>query len=237
MSEFYVDSEDYVTDFLRVQLTDPRVRAETTETQTFTPTAAATVITLAAPTSGSVSCITNVTIDGSTDGAKKWQNYYWDYQNGTLTFFSAFAGTETVVVTYKYGTQNWIYSDKPDDQLSATSFPRIEVFTVSMPGERLGNYEAPVESRPVLQISVWSKDGYVKTISGRTYSNNYLTRYFGNRITRAFEENEDDFFPSLYDYRQISGARAAPYSEEYQAFHSIVEIGLRGITIGRIETT
>jgi len=236
MTTYYMDNEDYVSDFLRVHLTDPRARSEATESQSFSPIASATVITLAAPTTGSVSCVTSVTIDGSTSGAKKWQDYYWDYQNGTLTFFSAFAGTETVVVTYKYGTTNWIYSDRPDDQISAPNFPRISVFTVAAPGNQLGNYEAPVETSSSLQIDVWSKDGYVKTINSRAYANEYMVRYLGNQITAAFTDSMSDLFPSLYDYKLISGVRTAPYSDEYQAFHGIVEINLRGITSGFIKT-
>jgi len=235
MTDFYIDPEDIISDFLRVRLTDPRARAEASETQTFTPAASATVITLAAPTTGSVSCVTGVTIDGSVTGAKKWQDYYWDYQNGTLTFFSAFAGTETVIVTYKYGTTNWIYSDKPDEELSATSFPRISLFNVANTGKRVGNYEAPIQGNPLIQIDVWVKDGYVPTIDSRKYSNNYLTRYLGNQITKAFEKYESDLFPLLYDYEMTSGPRTAPYSEEYQAFHSIVEISVNGLEIGRIE--
>jgi len=235
MAEYYIDPEDIISDFLRVYLTDPKARAEATESQTFTPTIGTTVITLAAPTSGSISCITATTIDASTDGAKKWQNFYWDYQTRKLTFYDAFAGTEEVIITYKYGTTNWIYSDKVDEELSATSFPRISIFMVSSSGDRMGQYEAPVESSPILQIDVWSKDGYVATIDSRTYSNNYLTRYLGNRITRAFEKYVSSFFPVLYNYNVISGARAAPYSIEYQAFHSIVEVNLNGLRIGRIE--
>jgi len=235
MAEYYIDPEDILSDFLRVHLTDPKARAEATETQTFTPGATDTEITLVAPTTGSVSCVTGVTIDGVSTSAAKWADYHWDYQNTILTFFSAFAGTETVIVTYKYGTSNWIFSDKPDEELGNTSFPRISLFNVSAGGKRLGQYDAPVEGSPILQIDIWSKDGYVATIDSRKYSNNYLTRYFGNRITRAFEENEDDLFPVLYNYRLVSGARAAPYAEEYQAFHSIVEVNVKGLRIGRIE--
>jgi len=235
MVEFYIDPEDILSDFLRVYLIDPKARAEATETQTFTPALGATVITLAAPTTGSVSCITGVTIDAVSTNAQKWENYYWDYQNRKITFYSAFAGTESVVVTYKYGTTNWIYSDKPDDELANTQFPRISIFNVSNPGRRLGQFGAPVEGSPILQIDIWSKDGYVATINSRKYSNNYLTRYIGNRITRAFEKNESDLFPVLYNYRPISGPRAAPYSIEFQAFHSIVEVNVKGLKIGRIE--
>ena len=51
-----------------------------------------------------------------------------------------------------------------------------------------------------------------------------------------FEEYESDLFPALYNYKPLSGTRAAPYSEEFQAFHSIVEITVQGIDIGRVET-
>jgi hypothetical protein len=235
MTEFYIDPEDAVSDFLRVHMIDPRARAETSETQTFNPGASDTVITLASPSEGSVSCVTEVTIDGAT--SKKWQDYHWDYQTGKLTFFSAFAGTEEVIVTYKYGTSNWIYSDRPDQELSSTNFPRISIFTVTNTGQRLGEYNAPVEGSIVLQIDIWSKDGYVKTINSRSYSNNYITRYLGNRVTRAFEKFESDLFPLLYGYDPNSMARDAPYSSQYQAFHSIVEVNLKGLSMGRIENT
>lgn len=232
MTDLYIDVEDIVTDFLRVYLTDPRNRAEDTEPQTFNPSLDDTEIILNAPTTGSVSCITNVTINGVTK--KKWVDYYWDYQNRKLTFYNSFAGTEEVIITYKYGTTNWIYSDKPDEELSATSFPRISLFSVSGGGSRVGNYEAPIQSSPVIQIDIWSKDGYIANYNSRKYSNNYLTRYLGNQITKSFEDNEEDLFPLLYDYQIINGPRVAPYSYEYQAFHSVVEVTFNGLNLGRI---
>lgn len=235
MTEFYIDPEDILSDFLRTNLTDPRARAEDTETQTFNPSAASTVITLDAPTTGSVACITGVTIDAVSTNAAKWLNYYWDYQNAKLTFFDAFAGTEVVIVTYKYGSTNWVYSDRPDPKLSTLNFPRISIFTVGGSGKRLGQRTAPVESSPIMQIDIWSKDGYVATISGRKYSNNYLTRYLGNRITRAFENNEADLDPVLYNYIPVGVPRAAPYSIEFQSFHTIVEVNFKGLKLGRRE--
>ena len=228
----YLDSEDILTDFLRSRLTDPRNRAEDTETQTFNPSLDDTDITLANPTTGSISCITGVTIDG-TD-SKKWKNYYWDYQNKKLTFFSGFAGTEEVIITYKYGSSNWIYSDKPDENLSSSSFPRISIFTVSGSGQRLGNYEAPMESNVLLQVDLWVKENYIATYDSRKYSNNYLSRYLGNEIIKQLSENEDELFPVLYDFRIVSNPRPAPYSYEYQAFHSVIELSFNGISVGRL---
>jgi len=232
MAEYYLDPEDIISDFLRVRLTDPKARAEATDTDTVTATAGQTEITLAPP-SGSVSCITSLTVNATA--IVKWRDYFWDYQNQKVTFFTALTVGDAVLINFKYGTTNWIYSDKPDQELSAISFPRISIFTVSNPGKRLGQYEAPVEGSPILQIDIWSKDGYVATIGSLKYSNNYLTRYLGNQITKAFEDYESDLFPELYAYNPISGARTAPYSEEYQAYHSIVEINVKGLKIGRIE--
>lgn len=232
MAEYYVDPEDIITDFLRVRLTDPKARAEALDTDNVTATAGQTEITLVPP-SGSVSCITALTVNAVAQ--VKWRDYFWDYQNQKVTFFTALSLNDAVAITFKYGTTNWIYSDKPDEELSATSFPRISLFTVSAPGNRLGQFEADVEGSPIIQIDIWSKDGYIATISSRDYSNNYLTRYFGNQITRTFEKFESDLHPELYAYRPVSGPRTAPYSHEYQAFHSIVEINVKGLKLGRIE--
>ncbi len=230
---YYLDPEDIVSDFLRTYLTDPRDRAEDSNTDNVTATAGQTEITLTPSANTTVSCITALTVNGTS--LNKWEDYYWDYQNEKVTFFTALTLNDTVVITFKEGSKNWIYSDKTDDNLGANSFPRISMFMVVNPGKRLGQYKAPMESSSIMQIDVWSKDRYIAEISGRKYSNNYLTRYLGNQITKAFEDNESALFPVLYNYRLVSGPRAASYSDQYQAYHSIVEINVKGLRTGRIE--
>jgi len=235
MTEYYIDAEDIVTDFLRCYLTDPRARAETLNSDSITATAGQTEITLS-PTSGTtVSCITSLTVNGVAKD--KWKDYYWDYQNQKVTFYTALSLNDAVVINYKEGSSNWIYSDKPDENLAANSFPRINVFTVSAPGRRIGQYTAPVESSILLQIDIWSKDRYTATVNNRTYSNEYLIRYYGHQIIKAFEDNEKSLFPVLYNYQLISGPRNAPYSIRYQAYHGIVEINVKGLRSGRISVT
>lgn len=233
MTEYYLDPEDIITDFLRVNLIDPRNRAESTETQTFSPLLSTKEITLGNSSLGSISCITEVLVDEVSK--KKWKDYYWDYQNKKLIFNIAFTGSEEVKITYKYGLTNWIYSDRPNDKLSSTSFPRISLFTVSSNGLRLGQYEAPVESNVILQIDLWIKENQVFTIDNRKYSNEYLSRYLGNQVVKAFELYEENLHPILYNYIPVSNPRNAPYSEEFQAFHTITEISLKLLRIGRIE--
>lgn len=231
MTDYIIDNEDVITDFLRVHLTDPRSRAEDSTSETIIATAGQTEITLSPP-SGSVSCITALTInDVASD---KWKDYYWDYQNEKITFFTALSLNDSVKITYKYGSTNWIYSDKPNENLNSSSFPRIQVFTINAPGRRLGRYDAPVQSSYYFQISIWSKDNYTATVNSRTYSNEYLARYYGNKIMKAFEDNEDDLFPVLYNYIPITGPKSAPYSERYQAYHTILECNFLGLRSGRI---
>jgi len=232
MVEYYIDPEDLVADFLRKNLTDPRARAEATDSDTIVATAGQTTFT-PTPSSGTVSCVTAVTLAGSS--LIKWKDYYWDYQNQYIILAVAATIGQSVVITYKYGTTNWIYSDKPDEGLTRTGYPRIEIFSPAGPGVRLGNYKAPVEGSPVLQIDVWCKKDQPFTINSRTYSNNYLGRYLGNQITKAFENNIDDLHPALYNYVPISIPRAGPYDDESQVYHTILEINLRGIKLGRIE--
>ena len=233
MAEYILDPCDAISDFIRTHLTDPRARAEASHTNNLTATAGQTVFTVT-PSVGTVSCITAVTVNATAKN--KWRDYYWDYQNSKITFYTALSLNDAVVITFKQGVSNWVYSDRPELKLSATSFPRISVFCISGSGTRLGQYEAPVSSRSQFQIDVWSREGQVFTISSRNYSNDYLGRYIGGRITKAFEDNEDDLFNVLYGYIPLGVPRAAPFSEEYRAYHTILEVSFSGLDSGRIET-
>lgn len=232
MTTYIIDDTDIITDFLRTHLTDPQARAEASRTENITATAGQTTITLS-PTVGTVSAITAVTVEGATKN--KWADYFWDYQNQKITFYTALTLDDAVVITYKQGTSNWIYADKPDDKLSEDSWPRIEIYTLSGGSKRLGNYQADIQSQPTVNISVWAKDRQVFTINGNKYSNNYLSRYIAYRIMDAFEDNEGDMDPVLYDFEIVGTPRAAPYSPEYQCYHTVMEVNYKGIKMGRIE--
>lgn len=232
MAEFIIDPPDVIADFIRTHIVDPRARAEATESDTSTATAGQTVFNISASV-GTVSCVTGVTVAGVAKS--KWLDYHWDYQNERVTFYTGITLNDTVIITYKYGTQNWVYSDKTDLKLSANAFPRIAVFMVSGSGSRLGQYEAPVEASNMFQIDIWCRNDQVWTIGGRKYSNDYHGRYIGGRITKAFEDNESDLHPVLYGYIPTSVPRAAPPSEEYQSYHTVLEVNFKGIDSGRIE--
>ena len=231
MTEFAHDPEDILSDFLRVHLTDPKSRAETTDTDTHSATSGQTEFTVSPP-SGSVSCLTSVTVEGTAQ--VKWKDYVWDYQNSMVTFASGLTLSDAVIFTFKYGSSNWIYSDRPNNKLSTPSFPRISIFCVSGSGIRLGNSDAPILGNPMFQIDCWARENDVVTIGSKKYSNNYLSRYLGYQIIKAFEDNESDLFPALWGFIPVGLPRAGPYSNTYQAYHTIVEAALSTINPGRV---
>ena len=222
-----------IVDFLRNQLTDPRSRAEATNTESFVATASQTTFSLSPP-AGTMSCIIDVQVNSSSQ--TKWETYYIDFKNQKVIFFTGLSLSDDVDIEYKYGTSNWIYPDKPVKTLSAIAFPRMRVGIISAPGLRLGESTAPVEHSINFQIDVWTKEkatNQVFTISGSNYSGEELAELFAYQITGAFEDNENDLHPVLYDYIPNQAPRDLPFDIEYQAHHKTVEFIMNMINPGR----
>lgn len=233
MSDF-LPAKYILVDFLRKNLTDPRDRAEDTDSDTFTATASQTDFTCT-PLSGSISCITSVTVEGTSQ--TKWQDYWIDFRNQKVIFFTGITVGDEVIINYKYGTTNWIYWDKPRTDLSETSFPRLNIMTIGGTGTRLGNSDAPVESTVRYQIDIWVKEtkaNQIFTISGRKYSGEELAEYIASKVTETFEDSESDLYPVLYGYYVTQVPRDLPFNETYQCYHKVVEVELKGLDLNRI---
>ena len=231
MTTYKISPTDFISDFLRRRLTDPEARAEAAASQTFTATASQTDYVLTA--GSTVSCITSVTVAGTAK--TKWVDYFWDYQNNTVILGTGATVGQSVVVSYKYGSTHWINSNRAPAKLSDPGWPQISVFTVSNVGRRLGNYSAPVEGDAVFQIDVWCKTVSPYTIGTHSYSGEHLAEYLAYEVTLAFETYESDFLPILYNYIPIGLPRYMGFNEQYQCEHYIVEVGLSGLTMGKLE--
>ncbi len=224
----FISPKQVLTEFYRHRLTDPRARAEATTTEEFNGGSTDFSLT---PPSGSVSCITGITVDGSS--VDKWVDYYIDFQNEKVIFYSNTAsGTNNVDIAYKYGTSNWIYPDKAKITLSKTSFPRINILSIGGPGFRLGQYNSNMQTNTRFQMDIWVKEDYIATISSVKFSGDKLAEYIGFQLLKAFEDNENDLFNQLYNYNLLSGPRDMGFNEEYQAFHIVVEVELEAIDGG-----
>ena len=230
----YLSPKTILVDFLRKNVTDPRGRITSTS-DSFTSTASQTSFSLS-PTSGkALSHIISITVDGTTK--IKWQDYYFDFKKEKVVFFTGLTVGAAVIITYGEGETNWIFPDKPNKKLTALSFPRINIFVVGNPGARLGNYEAPVEAVPRIQVDIWTKekqDNQIFKIDGNNYTGEDLAEYIAYKITEAFEDNESELFPALYGYDPVGMPPDLPFDDELQCHHKIVEFICRGLDIGRI---
>ena len=230
----YLSPKTILVDFLRKNVTDPRTRI-TSNSDSFTATASQTSFSLS-PTSGkTLSHIISVTVDAVA--STKWQDYYIDFKNEKIIFFTGLSAAQAVVVTYGEGTTNWIYPEKANKKLNALAFPRINILVIGTPGSRLGNYEAPVEAVPRIQVDIWAKekqDNQIFTIDGDSYTGKDLAEYLSYKITEALEDNEEELFPALYGYDPVGMPPDLPFDEELQCHHKIVEFLCRGLKLGRI---
>jgi len=226
----YYSPKWILVDFLRHRLTDPRERAETATSDTFTATASQTDFTVTPTTDYVFACVTSVTDNGST--MSKNEDYYVDLKNKKVIFFSGRTEGHTIIVNYKEGTKNWIVPTKPHEKLNRTNFPRISIKTISAPGKRLGNYQSDVEYLFHFQIDIWVKqvkEGEIFTIGGSKYGGNDLSEYLASEVIQAFKDHVSDLHPALYDYDPINGPKDMPFNTEYEWYHKIVEVRLKGV--------
>jgi len=230
----YLNPKTILVDFLRKNVSDPRERT-TSNSETLTATAGQTSFSLT-PTAGkTLSYIESITVDAVA--TTKWQTYYIDFKNQKVVFFTGLTVGQSVVITYGEGSTDWIYPGKANKKLNALSFPRINILVIGSPGSRLGNYEAPVEATPRIQVDIWTKekqDNQIFTIGGDKYTGEDLAEYLAYQITQAFENNEEELFPALYGYDPVGMPPDLPFNEELQCHHKTVEFICRGISIGRI---
>ena len=248
----YISQNDIIADFLRHRLIDPRRRAEYEFTESLTGDGSTKEFTLTPPGTGSkVSTIKSITIDGTS--ISKWKDYYFSPRENTLQLifldcYGSPANGSTINVTYKYGSTNWIYSDKPKSTLSKLSFPRVSVMTISSPGVRLGNYQAPMHHTMRFQIDVWTKDenagteNVIPIVIGwngttartRNMTGQVLAEYIATQVIQAFEDYENDLYPLFWGYVCEGGPRDLPFDTEYKTYRSEVDVLLNTLNLGVI---
>ena len=222
--------KNILVEFLRNRLTDPRARAEATNTETFNGGATEYSLT---PTSGNLSCITAITV--TSVAQKKWKDYYIDFQNKKVIFFSTTAsGTANVSITYKQGTSNWIYPDKPKESLSKESFPRISIMQIGGTAQRIGQYNAPIEHIANFQIDLWVKEGYVVTIGTKKYHGDTLSEYLALKIFQVIRQNVDDLYPIAYNVGVISNIQDLPFDVDNELYHKVFNLEMSLINMGEI---
>jgi len=231
----YLSPKTIIVDFLRKNVADPRGRITDATPDTFTANASQTSFQLIPSSGKTMSYIDSVTVDAVTK--TKWEEYYIDSKGQKVIFFTAMTGGEAVIINYGETSSDWIFPDKPNKKLNALSFPRMNIKIISNPGSRKGNYEAPVEGVPRVQVDIWCKekqDNQIFIIGDYKYTGADLGEYLSYQVTGAFESNEKELFPVLYGYEPVGMPPDLPFDSELQCHHDVVEFILRGLNMGRI---
>ena len=213
------EAEDMLTEYLRRKLTDPQSRITTVSDESHSPAAAATTVTL---TNTKLSHIDSVTVDTVTK--KIWQDFYITpgATASTLTFDSAFAGTETVLVSYGYITAgNWIYpSMSTDNPNERAEYPRIAIVTVDDPVAYLGSGTSTMRFYPHISIhALCTSEGV--SIDSETWGGRNAARKLCRWAFTTIKDNwRDDLSPVLFDFEPISGPVNVPLDEKYRIYRA-----------------
>jgi hypothetical protein len=226
------EPEDLIVDFLRKRLSDPRSR-HTATTDTFSGTGAPQTLTLTPTTSNSVQVVTDVQV--SAVSQKKFTIYDYDLRAKTVTGTFA-SGTNNVVVSYDEGTTDWVYSDEPYIDLSASSYPRVRVWKVDENGVRMGQEStnpASLIGTVQFQIDIYVRnDRQTFTIGSKVYANDALLQYLARQVVEAFRLYVDDLYPKLHDI-EILSSRPFPFDQDRQAFRWMILVSAQSEVIGQ----
>lgn len=226
-----ISPKQIIVDFLRVFIEDPKHRNDTVKEQVFIlQDVVDGIITI--NSNKSISHINYIELNNIK--LKKWQDYIPIFKIGQVKLLKNIDINDVIKINYSVGDTNWIYDDKLAKNLSFNSFPRINLFIVSSTTERLGNTKAPVRTSITFQIDIWTKESSVFDYKNNKYSGDELGEVIGYEIQKAFEENEDYFFPILDELSIIQSIRDLPFNQEFQCFHKHLDINLKMLNIGRI---
>lgn len=228
------EPEEVFKDFLRVHLVDPRsTNRHTTDTESFDGTGSTDTFTLS--TASTIQCIASVTVDGSE--VKKYVDYNYNLRTKQIIFLTnTTSGTDNVVVTYHYGSTDWIFTDEPKIDISSTSYPRIKVWKVDERASRTGTEAgtpASFSGLVQLQIDIWQanfREGF--TISSKFYSNEEITKYVARQVVEKLRTEVSDLYPKFHDI-VITSSRPWPFDQRRQAFRHTVLIEAQSEVIGQ----
>jgi len=193
---------------------------QTNDTESFNGTGSKTefVITDSNP----IVCINEVTVGGVTQSP--YLDYQIDLDNKTVTFTVAPAsGTDNVVIDYDYGS-HWVFPDKPRDDLSKSSYPRIGVTLITESGDPNGASENDTFDQVVFQIDVVTSKDLLCTIDTEIKEGQDVTTYIARQVVSKIKSRwRAQLFNELFDPRIINNFNQ-PFEEDKGVFRRIVEV-------------
>lgn len=215
---YYIESEQLIAEFLRSKLTDPRGRITLDQNYTQTLTGSSRVINITG--SDNISHIDDVRLDGTL--LTKYKDWVYDYNNTNLILITALTGELTYDV---YVGTNWIYHDRPRDDMKPIEFPRVCVLPISSPGEVLGNDKAKIVTNFRYQINTYSKKSLPVEVDigenqTQIMSDQVLSNKINKDIYKVFDNFRDDLHPIFANYDLQVKKAVEPYDSTLQAYNT-----------------
>jgi len=224
---YFEEPEDIILNFVRSRITELVRRnkdddanlanRQTADSQTFNPSALQTDLVL---TNTPVS-IVNITVDGSP--AYAYQEYNIDLDNKTIKFNTGFVGTEEVIVNYFKGS-DWVFPDKPRDDLKRDSYPRIACIQLTENPDFIELGSTETNEIVSFQFDILAYKDQTCIIDTEKKEGVDVVNYLARKIINAFK----DYWVSdvLYVIRDIDfiSNEPIPFDEILNIFRRTVDI-------------
>jgi hypothetical protein len=220
--------EEILTEFLRVNVSEVTRQGlsnrQSNDTQSYTATAGQTIFTITDKTP--IVCINEVTIN--TNKIYKYIDYDIDLDANKITLKTGATLGDAVVIDYDYGS-NWIYDDKPRDDLKSSSYPRISVIKLTGSERQRGLADDYYYKNFTAQIDVLAFKGQLCTISTETKEGDDVCKYIANDIiTQIKTKWRSELKSALFNFNIISNGIPVPFEEGRSQFRRIIEISFDG---------
>jgi len=168
---------------------------------------------------------------------KKWQDFFFDYQTKKIYFKTTPILNGTIKFNETTEEKLFVFNSKNEIKKDTLeSFPLITIDQQPSPVTRIGQFNAPMQSKKGFQINVYTKEGFIYTDgNGVQYEGDSLGDYICYQIVKLIREFEEQLHPAVYDLLIQSDPEDLPFDYELQANHKILILQGSLINIGEFE--
>jgi len=224
------EPEDIIVNFLRANLSElTRLdedgntisNRQTLRTETFDGDNLETEFVM----TNNTTCFKTVSVGGSE--LVPYKDYQIDINNKKVTFTNAPAtGTDNIEVIY-YSGNNWIYPDKPRDNIGKTTYPRIGIVTLTQPNpfKGIGDYDKRVNN--TFQIDVLGhKDQFCQIDSENVPAERYV-KYLARKVIDTIASTTiNKHLEYKIENLNVLNNYPVPFEEDKNIFRQIIEINV-----------
>ncbi len=185
--------------------------------------------------SSAVLAINSVIVGGITKN--KYTEYAIDLDNKLITFVTApGSGSDNVVISYEKGS-NWVFPDKPRDDISKSKYPRMSVLTLVQGEVPLGvGTGSPYWMDGTYQIDVVAYKGQKCIINGEIKEGQDVADFIGRNIINQLTKGTlSRIGLKLYTPRILNDI-PLPLDEEKNQFRRMIDVQFNAQDMGKQDT-